>query len=234
MRNSSEMIGVYQITCRVTGKRYIGSSQNIEARWSQHKTDLKAGRHINKHLQRAWNKHGCETFSWTILEHTASDKQLEVEQKWLDEERPEFNGTMNATSPMLGRKFTPEQRAKISAALKGRVSNRRGAKLTSKQKAKISAALKGNTYRRGKKSSESTKAKLRAFQKKRWETHSVSKATSEKLSRIRKGKHHSSATKAILSAKQIAYQKIHGNPMSGKKRPDLAERNRKNRKNKDG
>lgn len=41
------MTGVYQIYNEETGKRYIGSSINVERRLKEHKRNLKAHRHSN-------------------------------------------------------------------------------------------------------------------------------------------------------------------------------------------
>lgn len=51
------MAGVYQIYNEETGKRYIGSSIDVERRLKEHKRNLKAHRHSNQHLQNAWNKY---------------------------------------------------------------------------------------------------------------------------------------------------------------------------------
>lgn len=52
------MSGVYQIYNTVNGKRYIGSSIHIEQRFKEHLRNLRANKHVNAHLQSAWNKYG--------------------------------------------------------------------------------------------------------------------------------------------------------------------------------
>jgi len=50
--------GVYSITCLKTGKRYIGSTaQGFNIRLKTHLNSLRANKHINTKLQRAWNKY---------------------------------------------------------------------------------------------------------------------------------------------------------------------------------
>jgi group I intron endonuclease len=62
------MRGLYKIKNLVNGKAYIGSSnKNTTGRLIQHKSDLKANRHFNEHLQRAWNKYGEESFTFEHL-----------------------------------------------------------------------------------------------------------------------------------------------------------------------
>ena len=51
------MAGVYQIYNTETGKRYIGSSIDVERRLKEHKRNLKSHKHRNQHLQNAWNKY---------------------------------------------------------------------------------------------------------------------------------------------------------------------------------
>ncbi|WP_194190322.1 GIY-YIG nuclease family protein [Clostridium chrysemydis] len=47
------MEGIYSITNKVNGKRYIGLSTNIKKRVASHKDQLKYNRHENTKLQRA-------------------------------------------------------------------------------------------------------------------------------------------------------------------------------------
>lgn len=72
--------GVYCIQNTVNGKRYIGKSVNLHTRMQHHSCELSAGRHINKHLQYAWNKYGAEAFDAYILEvcdeNTLSDREV--------------------------------------------------------------------------------------------------------------------------------------------------------------
>jgi len=78
--------GIYKITNIKNGKFYIGSSENVEERWSGHKSELKRGKHVNRHLQYAWNKNGKESFIFEILETFQKDRKflLQREQFYLD------------------------------------------------------------------------------------------------------------------------------------------------------
>jgi len=58
--------GIYKIINKVNGKYYIGSSNDIKGRWSEHKNDLKANRHDNDYLQKSWNKYGEENFEFEV------------------------------------------------------------------------------------------------------------------------------------------------------------------------
>lgn len=77
------------------------------------------GKHVNAHLQSAWDKHGASVFEFEILEVTSPDARLAREDYWLNyfnacDSNYGFNLEPSATSPTHG----DETRAKISASLK--------------------------------------------------------------------------------------------------------------------
>ncbi len=76
--------GIYKITNEVTGKFYVGSSKDIDQRIAEHKMMLNNNKHVNVILQRSWNKHGCEKFSFTVLEECEPEQCIEREQYYLD------------------------------------------------------------------------------------------------------------------------------------------------------
>ena len=82
--------GIYKITNTVNGKFYIGSSADIAQRFCAHKSDLRRNAHNNPILQRAWNKHGPDKFTFEIIEECSSDQKLlfEREQHYLDLLKP--------------------------------------------------------------------------------------------------------------------------------------------------
>lgn len=119
--------GVYQIICKPTGRRYIGSTGwSFTRRWGKHKRDLCAGKHHSPRLQNAWNKHGPDAFAFIVLERTAPADAVASEQVWMDRLKPVFNVNPQATSS-LGTKRTPEQRARIAAGARRRHAEGRGA-----------------------------------------------------------------------------------------------------------
>lgn len=153
--------GIYAIINTTNDKFYIGSAQNIKARWAEHRRDLRRGDHNNQHLQRAWNKYGAEAFVFTVLFSCTLDVFLDREQHCLDTLRPEYNVARDARAPMLGLKHTTAAKSKIAKASKARgmprdVINKaaavnRGSKHTSDHIEKVRATLFGNTRKRGKK-----------------------------------------------------------------------------------
>lgn len=195
--------GVYCIQCKVTGKRYIGSSAIcLTHRMCQHRTDLRLKSHHSILLQRAWDKYGEQAFHFTILEECPPEKCLEREQHWMDSHQtfdPKFGyNILPKAGSRLGVPIPYEQRQMISAKLKGR-------KLTEQHRKNISAGGKGQ------KRSEETKRKIseaikaaHARGEKFFRGRKHSTKTRKKMSEINKGQNLGgtlpTSTKAKISA----------------------------------
>lgn len=76
--------GVYQIRNAIDNKIYVGSSKNLYSRKESHFYNLSKNKHINQHLQNAYNKYGKENFIFEIIEFCNTDEQIIFEQYWLD------------------------------------------------------------------------------------------------------------------------------------------------------
>ena len=48
--------GIYKIENIINGKLYVGSTNNYIGRRNTHICELKNNKHVNRHLQSAWNK----------------------------------------------------------------------------------------------------------------------------------------------------------------------------------
>lgn len=105
--------GIYLITNKVNGKRYIGSAVDIPSRWRVHTYHLRKGDHHSKHMQSAWNKYGADGFEFTVLEYCDVDQLLIIEQRYLDSVAPEYN-TNKIAGSLIGYRFSDEQKSKMA------------------------------------------------------------------------------------------------------------------------
>jgi group I intron endonuclease len=112
---------IYCITNKIDGKKYIGSTIDFRIRRVRHLSDLRCKKHHSSYLQNAFNKYGEDNFEFEILERVDDVNFLiEIEQRWLDNENPEYNMTLIAGfNSHLGRKRSDETKRKISEALTG-------------------------------------------------------------------------------------------------------------------
>jgi len=158
--------GIYVVRVAGTDKAYVGSAMSLSVRWQRHRAALRAGRHCNPHLQRAWDKYGEDAFSCEALEFVVDPMGLiRAEQRWIDEFNPDMNICRQAGSTLglkpsdrakaalalgpasrIGKPVTAETREKIAAVHRGKPSHNRGKPLTDEQKAVISAAKKGKPW----------------------------------------------------------------------------------------
>jgi hypothetical protein len=130
---------VYAITCSVNGKRYVGiTCKGVDFRWKQHVLAAKRNKRTGA-FQGAILKHGGQMLGKT---HTAASlAKMSAAQKgrpaWnkgrevSDEEREVLRAQFAKASAI--RWADPEQRAKLSRAMKGR-------KMSDEARAKLSAS----------------------------------------------------------------------------------------------
>ena len=147
--------GIYKITNIKNGKFYIGSSENIEGRWSGHISELKRGKHINKHLQYAWNKYGKESFIFEILEVVPREEAslMGREQFYLDMWQP-YDDTIGYNisewaNTLLGQKVGEDNpAAKLNWVTVGEIRKKyKEEKMTCKKLAEIFFLRKGHIQR---------------------------------------------------------------------------------------
>lgn len=96
---SLDCSGVYQIRCSGNCRSYIGSSKNIQARWSHHLYLLTGGYHYNRKLQASFSKYGASSFSIEVMLVCPAEELLAREQEYLDRLSPELNCSMKASCP---------------------------------------------------------------------------------------------------------------------------------------
>lgn len=125
--------GVYRIVNRVTEKSYVGSSGDVQKRWTRHQGQLRRGVHHSEKLQRAWAKYGAEAFYFEVLEHCSIQQLRECEQRWIDQ-LDTYHGGYNCTA--IAREHTAEVRARLSTKKRGTIP-------TESTRRKMSEAHKG-------------------------------------------------------------------------------------------
>lgn len=167
--------GVYQIVNLINGKRYVGSSKNINQRIAQHKRALRKNRHVNNYLQNSYNKYGENLFEYSVLLYCDPQNTLAYEQVYLDAGYGDYNIAISAASPMAGmfgklnhfygKKHSEETREKMSRAMSGKNNHQYGKRHTEEHKRKISENSKSlpgkDSFMWGRKLSEETRKKLR-------------------------------------------------------------------------
>lgn len=81
--------GIYLILDRKTGRINVGATQRtFQARWRDHRCDLRAGRHRNCILQRSYNRDSEDNFIMMVvevIENKDSKAILSRENFWIDE-----------------------------------------------------------------------------------------------------------------------------------------------------
>lgn len=136
--------GCYMITNTINGKIYIGSSENINKRWNEHKNMLLKNKHDNNHLQAAYNKYGIGAFEYIIIRYCDKEDCLFFEQIYLDTYWDGgnlcYNIAKDATAPMKGRKHSEGFMVGKNNSMFGKSSSMLGKHHTTETKNKISSA----------------------------------------------------------------------------------------------
>lgn len=178
--------GVYTITQKSTGGRYVGSSVNLHTRELSHWWHLRNGVHRSPHLQNSFDKYGEADFIFKVLFFCDVDTILFYEQQALDILNPTFN-ILRVAGNCTGRTVSPETRLKISIGNSGKIrspeqmallracnvgksvsfetrskisSALKGRKFTPEHRAKISAAMKGHRHGVGRVVTPETRSKI--------------------------------------------------------------------------
>lgn len=147
---ASIVCGVYRIRNIVSGRFYIGSSENIYRRFESHRRQLKSGTHKNKILQASWNKHGADAFKFEVLHKVPLEDLRSVERSMLTMlcSHP-LNCNMHDETyvfPRTGHKHTDEAKAKISAKVQLALAEGHDSKFipAEETRKKMSESMKGN------------------------------------------------------------------------------------------
>lgn len=211
MPKATDISSIYGIRHTESGRVYVGSAVKTNARWRQHRSQLRKGTHHNSYLQATWNKYGERAFEFVVLEVVDSAcKLLERENFWISstmaaDKHFGFNRCPVAGS-QLGMKHSDQARAKMSAA-------RQGKKKSPEHQARINESLAGRKLseqckqllsdaRKGSKHSEQARMKMT-------ESRKGKTASPEARAKI------SAALKARHAAYRAAGVTISGKPLMG-------------------
>lgn len=113
------MAWIYSITHLPSGRTYIGKTNDWKRRFRDHRETLNRGVHLNRYLQRTWDRDGRTSFEFSLVEECPENCLTEREQFWIKEYQ---ENTFNLTSGgegILGYHHTQEAKDKISVANKG-------------------------------------------------------------------------------------------------------------------
>lgn len=132
---------IYLAENTITGKRYVGATRDdsVKRRMTEHKSKANLGKKTRFH--EAIREHGWESFRWSLLSVCSSAQDmLYEEQSWIeiyDTKNAErgYNMTKGGCG-VLGHEVSPETRAKLSVAAKGRLKSE-------EERRKLSIANKG-------------------------------------------------------------------------------------------
>jgi len=152
-----KLCGIYVISVRGVGD-YVGSSVDCRSRWSHHKSQLRAGKHPNFMLQRAFNRLGEGAFDFLLLFEEDRYKLLATEKKLIDSGKFNLNIAPDTTAPMLGRKHREDSKQLMSQNRRGKCLTaelarsiglkRRGVLLSPEHKQALKDSHKTNKYSR--------------------------------------------------------------------------------------
>ena len=92
-KETRQLPGVYAIRNEKTGRFFVGSSRNVNARINRHKASLSFGSEEISELMSDWKEYGRDSFTFEVLEtldgEYESDKELSdelslLEQMWTE------------------------------------------------------------------------------------------------------------------------------------------------------
>jgi len=119
--------GIYNIRNIINNNIYIGSASNLKNRWNVHKHKLSNNKHVNIHLQRAFNKYGSENFIFEVIEYVDKYNLIIREQNWIDFFQPEYN-IRKVAHNNTGVKWSDESRKNASDRMKNKEPWNKGKK----------------------------------------------------------------------------------------------------------
>lgn len=118
IKESRNKSGVYLIKNNENGKKYVGSSININRRFYLYYSLYQLTLHKNITIHKALLKYGYSKFSVEILEYCDPKILIEREQYYIDIIKPEYN-MLKVAGSSRGYKMLESTKLKISQAKSG-------------------------------------------------------------------------------------------------------------------
>lgn len=182
------MIGIYSITNTVNGKRYIGKSINLKARWYQHKWSIKCGnkgKDTNRHLFNAVKKYGIDAFKFEVLTTfpTVCEKSLfEAELFYIDKYRTtERDFGYNLRRDSSTKCIVHEETKAIQSAQNSGENNPNYGKSWTEEMKKSMSEIAKSRHSSGEFYGDVWKEKLSVASKKLWSDEDKKKGMAEKV-----------------------------------------------------
>lgn len=163
--------GVYCITNKVNGKKYIGQSVDVYERWVHHMSCLRGNYHVNRHLQRAYDKYGDSVFHFKLLKSCKPEYMDRFEKLYIrqyntldrncgynldyggneykthsEETKKKISESVSKNHQYKGKHLSEEHREKISDAHKGKVFSEEHRKNISKHRKEYWSNPKNHKY----------------------------------------------------------------------------------------
>lgn len=114
---------IYAITNTVNNKLYIGRTNNPNNRKRCHFSELRRNKHNNPKLQNAFNKHGEESFTFSVIDCGKTEDICKKEEQWFDlynrDSHVLYNCHFRSTGgPICNLPLSEETKVKISDSIK--------------------------------------------------------------------------------------------------------------------
>jgi group I intron endonuclease len=142
-----ENTGIYIIRNLVNNSIYIGSAVSFNKRKNTHLCLLRKGTHHSALLQRSFNKHGENTFVFSMLEECKVNILTNREQHYIDTLNPRYN-ICRIAGNTFGTKRSEETRELLSSQRRGKPSWNKGIPCTEERKKYQSEILSGRPSKR--------------------------------------------------------------------------------------
>jgi group I intron endonuclease len=182
-------VGIYSITHRESGKRYIGKSVNVENRLYGHKYSLTQPtfnkKACNRHLYNAVQKHGWEAFDTEILERFTEIDEDQIAARelfWMDhfntcDRQHGYNLRRDSSTKMI---VHEETRALHSITNTGEGNPNFGNYWSDEQRTRMSADRKA-AHRDGTSYGDEWRAKISAATTEMWQDDEKKAAMARKV-----------------------------------------------------